>query len=170
MEQGKQHQRLSSGEKRVWVDYDLLIDKAKSEAAPSNPLKESLFRLFNDNHQWRFHASCADIDQTSGKRIMLVKCFDRAIESEEAIAEMDQLGYRPAIHLELYAFVKNRSKIKYASGIIAFGSCSHGRDSHDPFPVTFVRITCDIDGLIMTETWLLGRRWLSDNHFLFVRK
>jgi len=44
------------------------------------------------------------MDETPGDRIFLVKHFEYMTESEANIAEMDKLGYRPAIHLEAYEF------------------------------------------------------------------
>jgi hypothetical protein len=71
------------------------------------------------------------MDQTPGERVMLVKCFNRQIAPEDAIIEMDKLGYRPAIYLEAYAFAKVNSELLRLFHICVSGSyvLGEGADS-----------------------------------------
>ncbi|MCC7357280.1 hypothetical protein IT408_02120 [Candidatus Uhrbacteria bacterium] len=153
---------LVDGEYRVPVSYEMPRDKAKLESEFS---KDGVSELFYGNYEWKNHSSCAEIDQTPGERIMLVKHFNRAIESEDAIAEMDKLGYRPATHLEAYAFAKANPELQRQFWIVALGSSTR-YDGDD----RFVAMLCSVsDGRILGSDWF-ARGWRSGFRFLFVRK
>jgi len=154
---------LIDGEYRVPVAYDMPHNKGALESEFS---KDGVSELFYGNYEWKNHSSCAEIDQTPGERIMLVKHFNRAIESEDAIAEMDKLGYRPAIHLELYAFAKANPELQRHICIFALGSFVEDGN---------LCFSAELNGGAGGR-WLNarevtgGRRWGSLDRFLFVRK
>ncbi len=112
-------QPLNEDEYRVPVAYTMPHDKETLEAEFSGGVED----LFYDNHEWQKHSSCVGIDETPGERIMLVKYFDRETESEANIGEMHKLGYRPATHLEAYAFAHaNHTEPQRELWFIALGS------------------------------------------------
>jgi hypothetical protein len=80
-----------------------------------------------DGRPWTKHASCAGIDETPGERVMFLKCFNRVIGSEEAIAEMAEIGYRPATHLEALTFAKVFPRLQLMHCIFALGSSATER-------------------------------------------
>src|SRR3989344_2635932 len=110
---------LGENEYLVHVGYDMPRDKTKLESEFS---EGGVSELFYGNYEWENHSSCAEIDQTPGERIMLVKHFDRKSKSEANITEMDKLGYRPATHLEAYAFAKANPEMQRQFWIAALGS------------------------------------------------
>ncbi|MFH1973648.1 MAG: hypothetical protein ABIK13_03535, partial [Patescibacteria group bacterium] len=85
-------------------------------------------------------------------------------ESEANIAEMDTLGYRPATHLEAYAFAKANPELQRQFWIVALGSSTLDGD---------LRSVAVLDGVsgrrILDSNWF-GIVWISDDRFLFVRK
>ena len=83
---------LGENEYRVPVSYDMPRDKEKLESEFS---KDGVSELFYGNYVWQPHSSCAEIDQTPGERIMLVKHFGRDTTSEANIVEMDKAGLPP---------------------------------------------------------------------------
>ncbi|MFH1973577.1 MAG: hypothetical protein ABIK13_03165 [Patescibacteria group bacterium] len=146
---------------RVFVDYTMPRDMGVFEAEFS---KSGVSVIFSGDHEWQPHPSCIDIDQTSGNRIMLVKHFGRALLTESAIAEMDTLGYRPAIHLEAYAFAKGYPELQRQFWIAALGS-SMQRDGQRYAAVL------DIDfGRRMLDSCRFDDEWDAAGRFLFVRK
>ncbi len=152
---------LGENEYLVSVGYDMPHDKEKLEAEFS---KGGVSDLYYGNYEWQPHSSCAEINQTPGERIMLVKHFGRKIESEDAIVEMDKLGYRPATHLEAYAFARANPELQRQFWIVALGSSTllgGGRR------VAVLR--SGSDERILDLGWF-GREWDSDDRFLFVRK
>ncbi|MCI0479541.1 hypothetical protein L0Y59_03270, partial [Candidatus Uhrbacteria bacterium] len=110
---------LAENEYRVPVSYSMPRDKATLESEFS---KNGVSDLFTGNDEWQPHSSCVDIDQTPGNRVMLLKHFGRDTTSEANIAEMDKLGYRPATHLEAYAFAKANPELQRQFWIVALGS------------------------------------------------
>jgi hypothetical protein len=145
----------------VFVDYQMPRDKDELEAEFSN---DGVSELFYGNYEWQLHSSCQGIDQAPGEREFLVKHFDRPIESDEAIAEMDKLGYRPATHLEAYAFAKANPELQRQFWIVALGSftvCGGGRG--------VVVLVSGSGGRVLSGGWF-GDRWGAGGRFLFVRK
>lgn len=152
---------LADGEYRVPVSYDMPRSKGALEPEFS---KDGVSELFYGNYEWKNHSSCAEIDQTPGERIMLVKHFNRPIESEDAIAEMDKLGYRPATHLEAYAFAKANPELQRQFWIVALGSsamCVVDRG--------VAVLDSDSDRRVLGYDWF-DDGWSSGGRFLFVRK
>ena len=152
---------LIDGEYRVPVAYDMPHSKSALESEFS---KDGVSELFYGNYEWKNDRSCAEIDQTPGERIMLVKHFNRAIESEDAIAEMDKLGYRPATHLEAYAFAKVNPELQRQFWIVALGSSAMYGGSRG-----VAVLVSDSDGRVLDGRWF-GDGWGSGPRFLFVRK
>jgi hypothetical protein len=150
-------------EYRVHVGYDMPHDGASLKAVFSGV---AVSEVFYSSAEWQLHPSCADIRQKPVIRIMLVKDFDRSTESEANIAEMDKLGYRPATHLEMYAFGKEKLHIKHFRlrresriMIVALGS--------------FVgRSVAALEGGYNNRFFCseFTGSWGSDVRFLFVRK
>ncbi len=152
---------LEDGEYRVPVRYEMPCDKAALEAEFS---KNGVSDLFYGNYEWRPHSSCAQIDQTPGERIMLVKHFGRDTTSEENIAEMDRLGYRPATDLEAYAFAKANPELQRQFSIVALGSFA----IYGTYRCVAV-LGNDSDGRYLRVCWF-SFRWDRGSRFLFVRK
>jgi len=84
---------------------------------------------YGDDHEWTRHPSCMDIDETSGNRIFLVRRYDRDITKDVATAEMDAIGFRPAIYSEACAFLNaNRKHRLHFCTIVVFGSFCFDRE------------------------------------------
>ena len=152
---------LGENEYRVPVSYDMPRDKEKLESEFS---KDGVSELFYGNYVWQPHSSCAEIDQTPGERIMLVKHFGRDTTSKANIAEMDKLGYRPATHLEAYAFAKVNPELQRQFWIVALGSSTmHGDDR-------CVAVLLSGSGRRVFGAGWFDFEWYSGVRFLFVRK
>lgn len=147
----------------VFVDYTMPRDRTTLEAEFS---KNGVSELFFGSHEWFFHSSCVDIDQNPGERIMLVKHFGWLIESEDAIAEMDKQGYRPATHLEAYAFAKANPDLQRQFWILALGSFALDGDGVGRAVASLFDFA---DKRIFGLDWF-GLGWRFDGRFLFVRK
>lgn len=148
---------LAADEYRVQVSYEVPRDNKMLEA--EFLCKSSSDLLFN--REWRLHLSSDKRDRTPGERIMLVK----RIESEaDDIIEMDRLGYRPATHLEAYAFAKANPELLRQHWILALGSTAV-YDGHR----YSVALRKDSDGRIVVNLWF-GDSWYSHFRILFVRK
>lgn len=151
---------LGEGEYLVPVSYDMLRDKVKLEAEFS---EGGVSELFYGNYEWQNHSSCAEMDQTPGNRVMLLKCFERDTTSEDAIAEMDKLGYRPATHLEAYAFAKASPDLQRRFWIVALGSSAVFGDFQ------YVAVLHSDSGRRVLGCDWFGLEWGSGGRFLFVR-
>lgn len=152
---------LGENEYLVPVAYDMPRDKGKLEAEFS---KDGVSELFYSNYEWQPHSSCVEIDQTPGDRVMLLKHFGRNTTSEANIAEMDKLGYRPATHLEAYAFAKVNPELQRQFWIVALGSstmCGGLRN---------VAVLLSGSGRRVLDGYWFGSEWYSGHRFLFVRK
>ncbi|MBI2474836.1 hypothetical protein HYV69_00195 [Candidatus Uhrbacteria bacterium] len=99
-----------------------------------------------------------------GDKVFLVKHFNREIMSEDAIAEMDKLGYRPATHIETYSFQKARPDLHRQFWIVALGSFA----MHDDGECVAV-LDSGSGRRIFGRSWFDGG-WDARNRFLFVRK
>jgi len=117
-----------------------------------------------DGRLFQKHASCCNIDETSGDKIFLVKYFGRETESENNIAEMDKRGYRPATHIEAHAFQKVKPKLQRQFRIVALGSFAMGGGRQ-----CVAVLDGGSDGRIFGGCWF-GSRWGAGRRFLFVRK
>ncbi len=165
----KKDQPLRKGEYRVHVTYTMPNDKETLEREFS---KDGVSNMFTGNYyKWQMHRSCAKIDRTLGERIMFVKYFKRFTKSEPNIAKMEKLGYRPATHLETYAFAKANPELQRQFSIVALGS------SMMPYGDRLVAVLdSDSDSgeriLRVKEFYDEGNsgEWDPDCRFLFVRK
>lgn len=152
---------LGENEYLVPVGYDMPRDKGKLEAEFS---KGGVSELFYGNYEWRNHSSCVGIDETPGDRVMLVKHFDRETESEANIAEMDKLGYRPATHLEAYAFGRANPELRRPFWIVALGSFALSDGGRS------VAVLRGYGAKRSLDFYWFGSRWSADARFLLVRK
>lgn len=97
--------------------------------APLSPVSElrnefgagSVSVIF-DGRPWQKHPSCAQMDETDGERVMLVKHFGKEMASEQAIAWGEEHGYRPATEKEAVAFARANPDLQRNFWIIALGS------------------------------------------------
>lgn len=152
---------LVDGEYRVPVSYDMPRTK---EVLESEFSKGGVSELFYGDYEWKNHSSCAEIDQTPGERIMLVKHFNRPIKSEDAIAKMDKLDYRPATHLEAYAFAKANPELQRQFWIVALGSSTLLGGCR------FVALLSSLSGRRGLDRGWFDGRWVAGCRFLLVRK
>lgn len=159
-ERARRERLLGPDEYLVQVDYDMPRDKTALEEEFS---KNAVSHLFYDDHEWWPHASCAGIDRTPCEQVMLVKHFDRKIAGEEAIAEMGKLGYRPAIHLEMYAFAKSHPDFQPRYSLVALGDSAAHADHH------LVAVLSTHAGQRVLGDFWREVEWGSDSLFLFVR-
>lgn len=151
---------LTENEYLVPVAYSALPSFAQLEKEFGEGNVSNLF----DGRPFEKHASCAGIPEAPGNKVFLVKHFNREIKSEAAIAEMDKLGYRPATHLEAYAFQQVNPELQRQFWIIALGSFAlHDGD----------RCVTMLNGgsheRIFGSRWF-DNVWYSGIRFLFVRK
>lgn len=152
---------LAENEHLVPVAYDMPRDKQKLEGEFS---EDGVSDLFYGNYEWQPHLACAEINQTPGNRVMLLKHFGRDTESEANIVEMDKLSYRPATHLEAYAFAKVNPELQRQFWIVALGSSAMlGGDR------CVAVLDSDSGWRILGHGWF-DDGWHSDSRFLFVRK
>jgi len=117
-----------------------------------------------DGRPFTKHFSCSDIPETPSSKVFLVKHFDREINSNEAINEMDKLGYRPATHIEAYEFQKAHSDLRLQFRIVVLGSFAMVGGSQ------FVAVLRSDPGRRSFDFIWFDIRWHADNRFLFVRK
>ncbi len=90
--------------------------------------------------------------------------FNRVIESDEAIKEMDALGYRPATIEELLGFGKEHPDLQRSFPIIALGSVGEVRGHRG---VPYLRGRGSRRNLDLR--WF-DHGWSADCRFAFVRK
>ena len=154
-------QPLGEGEYRVFVDYTMPHDKETLEREFS---EGGIWYRFIGSYEWQLHPSCAEIDQTPGERIMLVKHFDRETKSEQNIAEMNTLGYRPATHPEAYAFAKANPDLQRQLWIVALGSSAINCGDR------FVMVLDGSSSRRVLGHSSFGSSWVASGRFLFVRK
>lgn len=153
--------QLRDGEYRVPVDYAPLPGQKELER---EFFGDGSVSVIFDGRPFQKHASCVNMDETSGDRIMFVKHFDRKIESEQAIAEMDVQGYRPATEKEARAFAKAYPELLREVWIVALGSLA-ADDSNQ-----CVAVLCGASGRRSFGGDWFDRKWARTYHFLFVCK
>ncbi len=161
-------QSLGESEYRVFVDYTMPHDKETLEREFS---VGNVWHGFTDSYEWQLHPLCAEIDQTPGERVMIVKHFGRDTKSEENIAEMDKFGYRPATHLEAYAFAKTYPSMQLNDLIAALGSFVLDGEHRLVAVLGHVYGPGKSDGpfrVLIRD--FFSRMWGSGRGFLFVRK
>lgn len=151
---------LLNDEVRVYVDYTMPSDRATLEAKFS---KHGVGATFYNGAEWQLHPSCVGMDQTPGERVMLLKWFNRRISSENAIAEMDTLGYRPGTHLEAYAIAKANPELQRLFWIAALGSFAIDGNA-------CVAVLLRRSSQLVLRAFSFSVDWGEDQRFLFVRK
>ncbi len=168
--------RLRNGERLVYVDYGLT--DATAELKERGVL--DVYGLFGDKPwSWQKHQSCAGMDENNGVRVMILKRYGRTTGSEDAIADMDREGYRPATEKEFLAFIlADRERLYSGESIVALGSqhfsaigewinevdaCNDCR-----LDVANLRMGYKRKNIITFESF--SHRWPYDTLFLFVRK
>ena len=117
-----------------------------------------------DGRPFTKHASCSNILETPGNKIFFVKHFGREINSDTAIAEMDRLSYRPATHIEAYAFQKVHPYLQREFWIVVLGSFA--LDDNIQYVVV---LGINSGSRFFGRGWF-GNGWNAGNRFLFVRK
>jgi hypothetical protein len=142
------------------VDYAPLPSIAELEKEFENGYVANSF----DGRAFCKHTSCASIDETPGDRVFLVKNFNRDIKLEDVIVEMDKQGYRPATHLEAYAFQRAYPKVQRKFWIMAPGSFVAGFDNS-----CVAMLGCS-DGCRDFTINSFGNERQPGDRFLFVRK
>jgi hypothetical protein len=121
--------------------------------------------VFFGRYRWTNHASYGG-DDVPGDREMVLKHFNRRIRSEEVVAELDSMGYRPATHLEAYAFAKQYPDFQREFWIVALGSTTaYLRRRH----VAVLRCREHGKRTLDHGRWH-ERGWKSGHLFLAVRK
>ncbi len=120
--------------------------------------------LYYGSYKWQKHSACADMSEVDGDRVMLLKKFNGRSTSEACIKLMSSLDYRPATHIEAYAFAKAYPELQRQFWIVALGSYAiRGANK-----VVAVLYGC-------AEKRSFDHRrfdfdWGADDRFLFVRK
>ena len=153
---------LRDGEYLVPVDYG--PNPSKTDLEQNEFSGEGSVSVIFDGRSWEKHRSCIDMDETNGDRAMLVKHFDREIESEVAIAEMDKEGYRPATEKEARAFAKAHPELQRQWWIVALGSFAMRGDD------LCVAVLGSGSGRRCLDDRWFGNGWHRSRRFLFVRK
>jgi hypothetical protein len=146
--------RLRKGEFFVYVDYEIPyfgeLMKRHGDDVP----------IILDGRPFQKHASCAQVHEIPSYKIIAMKRFDRPISSEEAIAELGKLGYRPAIHSEAYAFLM--ANLDHGDdAFIALGSSTLNDDD--------IRVVLTIDDISNLNGEIVEGDWTTGNRFLAVR-
>lgn len=83
--------------------------------------KTHVSELFSDGHIWQSQ-SCCITQEEPGYCIMRLVHFPDRITAGRAIAAMKKHGYRPATHLEAYAFSRAYPSLQLWFSILALGS------------------------------------------------
>ncbi len=97
---------------RILVDYSLPLEDM-IRAGNYDWVGSSIIQNFPSNCDWGVHGVTAELFH-----------FDRTMNSDEAIAEMEEQGYRPATIVELLAFGAEHPELQREFPIFALGSVS----------------------------------------------
>ncbi len=117
-----------------------------------------------DGRPWLKHASCAEMNETPGERVMFLKRFGKLVTNEEAIAAGMKNGYRPATHHEALAFARAHPALQQQFWIVAPGSFAvKGGDCR------FVTVLDCHDGRRVLDDGWYETGWSAGGRFLFVR-
>ncbi len=148
---------------KVYVDYRMPHDKDTLEKEFS--IDGVADRYFEQNI-WYKHDSCKNYDEIPKYLDFALKHFGRNIFAEDAIKEMDSQGFRPATHLEGYAFVKYFPWLQYQFKMIAVGSYMYYGDDDYDYCIAF---RSKDSKSILSYVWFYGES-TSETRFLFVKK
>ena len=152
---------LAKNEYLVPVTYAPLPSFAELEQEFGKGNVSNIF----DGRPFTKHTSCSDISETPGNLIFLVKHFGREINSDDAIAEMNRLSYRPATHIEVYEFQKAHPDLQRQFSIVALGSFAM-----DVSNLCVAVLRSNSDRRIFGHCWF-DYGWVDVAcRFLFVRK
>jgi hypothetical protein len=155
--------RLLEGEYEVPVGYAMPRTKEELEAEFR---KDGVSEFFYGKYRWQLHPSCAEITMRNQHRAQTWGQIDLGGEREAIISGMSYLGYRPAIHLELYAFAKANPELQRHICIFALGSFVE-----DGSLCFSAELNGGAGGRWLNAREVTGgRRWGSLDRFLFVRK
>lgn len=113
---------LQKNEHLVYVDYTMPSRATFEAEFPGDVSSSEVFCTSRTNWYWLRHESCINVDRTPGNRIFLMQHFDTEISSGRAIKIMDERGYRPATHVEAYAFAHAYPEAQLQYQIVALGS------------------------------------------------
>ncbi len=151
---------LASDDIRICVDYNMPTNRKTLEKMFSIG---GVSRFFYEHHfNWEKDSSFYMYTTILTSRDFLIMHFNRMITTEHAILDMKERGYRPANHLEAYAFRIKYRELQLKFPLMALGSfVQNGRDRYFAMLNNFDQFRFDID--YRTE-------WNSEFRFLFVRK
>lgn len=149
-------------EYRVHVSYTIPhLDKLIQEFGTEEGLG-----IFDGRRFFRY----SSVDEVPGVKIFCVVQFERPFSSEDAIAEMAKRGYRPASHLELYAWhaFQCTTALSFAPSVmVAIGSSATvGGNSRAVAALQQNRI----GSRYFTFVWDYDVAWPGEYLFLFVHK
>ena len=149
----------ASDDIRIFVDYKMPTSKKMLERVFSQYGVSRIF--FEKDVTWKLDTSFSMYVTNPTSRDFLIKHFDKSITTKQAIFEMKQQGYRPAIHLEAFAFAKTYREMNLNCIIIALGSFVQD-DRHIYYAMlnNFDQFRFEIDSCL---------EWNSEYRFLFVR-
>ncbi|MFA5129687.1 MAG: hypothetical protein WC477_02060 [Patescibacteria group bacterium] len=152
----------------VFVDYIFPEESRLNEEYPGIKSKLGLsantHSFYDHKRSWRLRTADEVADMKPGVKKFLVKNFGRNIGSKEAIDEMDMQGYRPATHVEAYAFAKGVPQCTL--DIYAIGSAAE----HVPGTTTYIVGFSNNPEIRVFAAVMEGTCWGPENWFLFVRK
>lgn len=75
-----------------------------------------------DGRPWQKRLACAQMDETDGERVMLLKNFGKEMTTKQAIAWGVSEGFRPATEKEVIAFARANPDLQRIFWIVALGS------------------------------------------------
>ena len=103
----------------------------------------------------------------TGKADLTIKFmqFNRAISTEDALRELDRMGYRPAELHEILAFGEKYPDVQREFPIVALGSVWQGRDGGRGVPC----LSRSGSGRVLHLDWI-GDDWNGICRFAAVRK
>lgn len=109
---GEYEQPQDDIECSVFVDYQMPRSKAELEAEFSSDGISPIF--YGSSWWWMYNRFCEQMDMRPGWRKMRIKHFGYITMIDGNNVEMDKAGFRPATHLEAYAFAKANPELQLA--------------------------------------------------------
>lgn len=154
-------QSFGANEYLVYVDYAPFPSFADLEKEFGAGNISNIF-----DKPFLMHVLCEGLDQTPGNRVMRLVWFGRRTGSMSNIVEMDKQGYRPATHLEAYAFWRAHPVLCRPFRIAALGSFAYGKRHRHRYVVV---LRGDSDTCVLGPHGF-SDDWDAETRFLFVRK
>ncbi|MCI0479314.1 hypothetical protein L0Y59_02110 [Candidatus Uhrbacteria bacterium] len=162
---------LREGEFLVHVGYDMPNDREALENVFSYG---NVSGAFIGEQRWEFHPLCADVVPAPAGKIFLEKTYNRSMKSDEAIAAMDKLGYRPATHLEAYAYAVAFPEDRFNARCIALGSYVQDRRGRRVAVLDGRPCSLNLQPRGYARFRVLDQRydddWSAGDRLLFIRK